>query len=91
MPKFLMFLFLFVGLQGCLDPEVGNAPPSQTPNQNSAEQGSVTYPLDPISECLHWYDGCNTCTRDEEDETLVICTKRYCEEPDGEAVCFKRK
>lgn len=40
-----------------------------------------------LTMCVSYYDGCNTCTVNE-DGTLGACTERYCEEPE-EAYCLE--
>jgi|GEM_PF-1171783 len=37
------------------------------------------------SICQSYYDGCNSCSKTENGQTL--CTMRYCEVPDGPAYC----
>jgi hypothetical protein len=33
-------------------------------------------------DCITWFDGCNTCTRDE--DGIIMCTERYCNPEDYE-------
>jgi len=48
----------------------------------------ITYKETKILEnCLEWFDGCNTCLREN---GHTVCTERYCEPDEYEASeCFK--